>query len=405
MNYSNMIEEKNLKKTFIIATLCSTLIGTFSSSIGLWDRVQDRRKQSKRDKTQDSEIAQLRKRVEAAEKKHDDNSSSSSGNRRPRLRRLRARDDDFVGDNFSRSGALIQRQFDEGYGRLGTRFAQGDTLTENQLQRQIISLQQTVIQVLQDALANDRQLTRGDMARLVSASNAAREGSIEALREQQQRLALADAAPAGAPLSSPMRQLALEDAAPRSRSSDASRSLVPAGSQAQAQAPRRASTVIEDPLFCRYSLDLQYQPKKPLSASFAPGGSSRCPDCAQLLDVSSEDFWQIGKRSPILVRDASGYKKEVVETREFHLGQRFVIKCHTAEGEYACVLCNRHRERDAICRTVESLVNHVGNFHDVGELEREPDLRETAVVGSRAGSVVGSAILGKEREREFAVMR
>jgi hypothetical protein len=68
-----------------------------------------------------------------------------------------------------------------------------------------------------------------------------------------------------------------------------------------------------------------------------------------------------------------------LETREFRLAQRFVIKCHTPDGEYACTICNKGRDVDAICRTVESLVKHVGTYHDVGELEREVDLRETKV--------------------------
>ena len=61
-------------------------------------------------------------------------------------------------------------------------------IVENQLQAQIIQLQQTVINVLQDALYNDRQLTRADMAKLIAASNQAREGSMVALQEAQQRL-------------------------------------------------------------------------------------------------------------------------------------------------------------------------------------------------------------------------
>jgi hypothetical protein len=186
------------------------------------------------------------------------------------------------------------------------------------------------------------------MAKLVAASNAAREGSLDALRQQQQRLA------GGGDDSASVRSHSLP-------------------------APRRASTVVEsDPLYCRYSLDLQYVAKKPLAADFAPGGNCRCPACGVRLDVTGDDFWQIGKRTPILISE-NGYEKEVMETREFHLGQRFVIKCHTADGEYACVLCNKHRDVDAICRSVESLVNHVGKFHDISELEREPDLRERDV--------------------------
>lgn len=222
---------------------------------------------------------------------------------------------------------------------------------ENQLQAQIISLQQTVINVLQDALYNDRQLTRADMNKLVAASNAARDNSLEAMRQAQQRLGGSNSSP---------------------RSASPQRSIAP---------PKRASTVIPDgpdQLFCRYSLDLQYVPNKPLAASFAPGGSCQCPACGVRLDVTADDFWMIGKRTPTIIIE-KGYETDILETREFRLGQRFVLKCHTPDGEYACTICNKSRDVDAICRTVESLVKHVGTFHDVEELDREIDLREVKV--------------------------
>jgi hypothetical protein len=133
-----------------------------------------------------------------------------------------------------------------------------------------------------------------------------------------------------------------------------------------------------DQLFCRYSLDLQYVQNKPLAASFAPGGSCQCPACGVALDVTADDFWMIGKRTPMTVIE-QGYETEIMETREFRLGQRFALKCHTPDGEYACTICNKNRDVDAICRTVDSLVKHVGTFHDVDELDREIDLREVKV--------------------------
>lgn len=354
MNYASWIEEKKLKQTFIMATLASTLVGTFTASMGLWERVHDRReahKQKARDTKQDGEIKALRDQFEKAQQAADvrqqeidrlKNGGSSGG---------RGRDD--VGQNFERDGMMIQRMYDDGYGRLGRRFAQGDAIVENQLQAQIISLQQTVINVLQDALYNDRQLTRADMNKLVAASNAARENSLEAMRQAQQRLggSIANGSTRSA---SPQRSIA---------------------------APKRASTVIPDgpdQLFCRYSLDLQYVQNKPLAANFAPGGSCQCPACGVHLDVTADDFWMIGKRTPATIIE-NGYETDILETREFRLGQRFVLKCHTPDGEYACTICNKTRDVDAICRTVDSLVKHVGTYHDVDELDREIDLREVKV--------------------------
>ncbi|KAH7075086.1 hypothetical protein FB567DRAFT_452674 [Paraphoma chrysanthemicola] len=342
-----------------MATLASTLVGTFTASMGLYDRVSDKRQQHKqkaRDTKQDGEIKQLKEEFEKSQK--------AAEERQREIDRLRngggndggnnngggrGRNDD-VGYNLQRDAMMVQRMYEDGFGRYGQRFAMGDTIAENQMQAQIISLQQTVINVLQDALNNDRQLTRADQAKLIAASNAARENSLDVLHQAQQRMASGNSV----------------------RSASPQRSIAP---------PKRASTAImdaPDQLFCRYSLDLQYTPNKPLAASFAPGGSCQCPACGVPLDVTADDFWMIGKRTPIVIME-KGYETEIMETREFRLGQRFVLKCHTPDGEYACTICNRNRDVDAICRTVDSLVKHVGTYHDVNELDREIDLKEVKV--------------------------
>ncbi|KAF4445600.1 hypothetical protein F53441_10664 [Fusarium austroafricanum] len=320
-----MIEEKNLKKTFIIATLCSTLVGTFTSSMGLWDRVKEKRKQAKRDTTQDEEIKKLQEQVEEASKD------------RERI----CKDRDEVEASFQRSGALINREFEDGYQRYGRRFAVGDVVTENKLQAQVIALQQTVINVLQDALYNGRQLDRTDMAKLIAASDAAREGSLGALRQQRQRL------------------MDLEDPIPPPQMA-----LPP---------PKRASTIVkDDPLYCRYALDLQYIPERPLASTFAPRGDCRCPACDVFLDVEADDGWAIGKTATRVITE-QGYKREIDEELEFHISPRFVVKCHTPDGEFACVLCSRFRDGDVLCPTADTLVNHIGREHTVAEMGREPD--------------------------------
>lgn len=221
-------------------------------------------------------------------------------------------------------------------------------IVENQLQAHIISLQQTVINVLQDALYNDRQLTRSDMAKLVAASNSAREGSLEAMRQAQDRLG--------------SNQGSIRSPSPQ-------RSIAPF---------KRGPAAIadgHDQLFCRYSLDLQHVQNQPLASTFAPGGACQCPACGAHLDVTADDFWMIGKRTPMTIID-KGFETDILETREFRLGQRFVLKCHTPDGEYACTICNKGSDVDAICRTVESLVKHVGTYHNAEELESDVDLKE-----------------------------
>ncbi|KAF5022690.1 hypothetical protein F66182_5238 [Fusarium sp. NRRL 66182] len=340
MNYANMIEEKNLKKTFIIATLCSTLVGTFTSSMGLWDRVKEKRKQARRDTTQDEEIKKLKAQVQESSREKD---------RAVERSRERARDE--VEASFERSGALISREFQDGYQRLGSRFAIGDVVTENRLQAQVIALQQTVINVLQDALYNGRQLDRADMAKLVAASDAAREGSLGALRQQRQRLLTAGEEP----------RLALPS-------------------------PKPASTVANaEPLYCRYSLDLQYVQERPLASDFAPGGDGKCPACGGFLHVEADDGWAIGKTASRLITE-QGYEREIDEELEFHISPRFVVKCHTPEGEFACVLCSRFRDEDVICPTADILINHIGRTHTVAEMEREPDFEVRSLDLDRRGA-------------------
>lgn len=98
--------------------------------------------------------------------------------------------------------------------------------------------------------------------------------------------------------------------------------------------PKRASTILDaEPLHCRYVLDLQYLQNKSLNASFVPGGSCRYRTCGVRLDIRSVDFYEINERVPRVVADGR-YEYKVIEEREFHLGQRFVVKCY-ARGEFA----------------------------------------------------------------------
>jgi hypothetical protein len=122
-----------------MATLASTLVGTFTASMGLYDRVSDRReqhKQRKRDTKQDGDIKQLKEDFEKAQERAE--------NRQREIDRLKSgggeggvgqgggggqgggRRNDDVGFVLSRDAAMIQRMYDDGFGRYGSRFAQGD---------------------------------------------------------------------------------------------------------------------------------------------------------------------------------------------------------------------------------------------------------------------------------------
>jgi hypothetical protein len=118
------------QKTFIMATLASTLVGTFTASMGLYDRIADRReqhRQKKRDGKQDGEIKQIKESMEKAQQAADERQREidrlkNGGGQRDGGRR--GYDD--VGYNLERDAGMIQRMYDDGFGRYGRRFAQGD---------------------------------------------------------------------------------------------------------------------------------------------------------------------------------------------------------------------------------------------------------------------------------------
>jgi hypothetical protein len=115
-----------------MATLASTLVGTFTASMGLYDRVSDKREQHKqkaRDTKQDGEIKQLKDEFTKAQKAAEDRQNEidrlkSGGGDRGGGGGGRGNDD--VGYNLGRDAAMVQRMYDDGFGRYGSRFAQGD---------------------------------------------------------------------------------------------------------------------------------------------------------------------------------------------------------------------------------------------------------------------------------------
>ena len=90
--------------------------------MGLWERVADKRQQHRqkaRDTKQDGEIKELKKQFDESQKRAEGRQQEID-----RLRNGGSRDE--VGNNFERDGLMIQRMYDQGFGRMGNRFAQGD---------------------------------------------------------------------------------------------------------------------------------------------------------------------------------------------------------------------------------------------------------------------------------------
>ena len=63
---------------------------------------------------------------------------------------------------------------------------------------------------------------------------------------------------------------------------------------------------------------------------------------------------------------------------QFHVTNRFIVKCHRENGELACVLCNQNRPVDTIWDSMSELVKHVQRAHDIEEYRQEVDIKEVA---------------------------
>lgn len=233
-------------------------------------------------------------------------------------------------------------------------------LAQTQLQSQIITLQSTVIALLEQALITGLP---PDLTRLRNASEFAREGSIRALRDQYQRLLQA------VPVRRPIGPVRRTSSTPSLRGSSVARG---GGQKALDYGGGRGGALTFNrpgPLFCRYAEELQ--------RSSRPVVGDGCPSCGAVMRLDADGRpWGVVKE---VVRERVASGKEVVEyveDRRYVVGSRFLFKCHRERTGFACWLCYRFREGDTLCKGVESLVKHLGEMHSVGELEREGDLRD-----------------------------
>lgn len=313
--------------------------------------------------------------------------------------------------------------------------------------------------MLEDALYNGRQLNRAGLEKLVWASEAARNGSLDALQGQYRRITqelppVATAAPLRRLLGPEAEVLEVEATTTNSRGWSLPRRPAPARAFLPPPPPppppppkprRRQKSGLE--FLCRYSTDLQLSPAMPLAGAFDPGRGSRCPGCRARIPVDAEDMWDIefpvavrtthgnSRRLPLALpppgpgdttkrdpspgpvpgrrrrspsrggggvsrfaddsvrdddRGRSRTGKEVVAVaeaeaehrvrmvRRFCVPARFVVKCHTPEGDYMCVLCCGPRGDYAgpvvLCDDPETLVHHVAKEHRLGEIEDELDI-------------------------------
>lgn len=107
----------------MLATLVSTVAGTFITSINLYDRLVEQRRQKKLDRGQNKRIKELEQRLneeqEEKERIREEGSSSKQSKAGDGER------DDFR-DSLQQSGNMVQREYDRYFANLGPKFAEGD---------------------------------------------------------------------------------------------------------------------------------------------------------------------------------------------------------------------------------------------------------------------------------------
>ncbi|CAM1507515.1 Fc.00g071560.m01.CDS01 [Cosmosporella sp. VM-42] len=105
-----------------------------------------------------------------------------------KLRKLFRGEDEKVENQLSRCAPPVQEEYDKGYSKLGPVYAKGDDIGRSQLQTELITLQQSVILLLQNALSE----TAIDITPLTGTSITVQRNVITALIQQFQRLSVAE---------------------------------------------------------------------------------------------------------------------------------------------------------------------------------------------------------------------
>ncbi|KAK4669092.1 uncharacterized protein QC763_0028980 [Podospora pseudopauciseta] len=376
------------RQAFVLATLISTIAGTFITGINLYDRLVEQRRQRKRDKGQNKRIKGARGRLNTAEEERTKlkEEQGKQGQRKRAKGGGSASDSDADDDHdrdddgarhlrrsLQHGGPSIQREYDRFYNTMGQKFARGDLVAQTQLQSQIIVLQSTVIKLLEEALLTGQP---PDLSRLL------REGSIRALQDQYQRFLQSAPIPRRGPRpGAPIRRTS---STPSLRGDEQVRlagtihlyeSTPPAAADNLYHDDSRSGTNRKDPLFCPYA---------PVSTLV----HVTCPACGTLLENPPRTEMRERGASILLAnRKGGGYpetdrdwerrgrsssrgsrygdKDEKVDTKSFILTPR-----------YACYLCLCHRDRDTLCKTEETLVCHVAGKHSIAEYRQDRDIKE-----------------------------
>ncbi|KAF2691929.1 hypothetical protein K458DRAFT_7827 [Lentithecium fluviatile CBS 122367] len=363
-----------LQELVVVVSLVRTLASSFVSAGHVYRRLKKRSKDVKGHIKDHLEEDQGREKGKEKHEEHDrrsrrdSHSDDDQGRRRlshrrweSRSRSRRRRDDstDSEAESIDTSAALVRTEYDRGYQILGERFANGDLITRNQLQYQIIALQQALLQIYENSILyseNPRHPPSFYLRQLVQTARSARQASIEALSMQYNRML-------------PAPEVHEPHAAlpgPRSSSSTIYSSH---HDSPHPDASSHAYKPTSGELFCVFARDLQRSPTLPLSDNFKSGGDHRCPYCHAYIPVRHNKAWEIVKE---VERVAD---KEICE-RTFLVNTRFLVKCHRQGGGFACVLCCEYSDADTVCSEVRALIEHLWREHTCAELEWDGDIAE-----------------------------
>jgi len=311
----------------------------------------------------------------------------------PSSRRIEFVDDESFGKdaNFALEKVAITQQFEVGYRKYGEQFLVGDLLSQMALQAQIIKLQSVVVDTCLYGPTSRLPISQ-QLAKLSLASTAASISSVDILAAQTQRQQ-AQLPPSPRSSHSPVRRSYHTSGPIHTDSTDTRTtpsSLVKYEGQKQPRSSSPVNTTIlgwrqqtdtettsmtgsktmslPPDLYCPYAMDLERHPSKQLSASILqPTQSPHCPHCDNALHLSPGKAWEVRK-------DDGG------DERLFQVSNRFVVKCHRsgADGQYSCILCTRHDDRDSVCvcGDVKALIKHIWEDHSIAELKHEEDITE-----------------------------
>ncbi|OCL05627.1 hypothetical protein AOQ84DRAFT_94284 [Glonium stellatum] len=228
----------------------------------------------------------------------------------------------------STSGPVVQAEYDRDFRYFGSRFASGDDVTRSQLQVQLITIQQSIIMLVQNALLSN--VFDISYTTLIATASNVRQGSIAALVEQYQRM-MAAQPPRPPPTALP------QPGAPVDRS--------------------KADFNISH-LYCGIALLLQ-QTSGPMPLRFRIG--LPCAICGSVLPP----------RSLELVKDTS-----YGSSARLRITSRFLAKCHLAEKDagYGCLLCEKAGKGITMFPDQTEFLSHIKDDHSFSDYAGENDI-------------------------------